>query len=110
LSSIVQIIAVSIIFFFSILVYVYFTTYFLSSDIILDHSPIVLESNSYLFMNSNNFYKNYYELFYTLYLIVFIVLYIVTWRVEYTFIFKLNFLLVSILTTVFFIVYTALLS
>ena len=110
LTSIVQIVAVSIIFFFSIFVYVYFTTYFLSSDIMLDHSPIVLESNSYLSMNSNNFYKNYYELFYTLYLLVFIVLNIVTWRVEYTFMFKLNFLLVSILTTVFFIIYTTLLS
>ncbi len=110
LTSIVQIIAVSIIFFFSIWVYIYFTTYFLSSDIILDHSPIIFESNSYLFIDSNSFYKSYYELFYTLYLIVFFVISLITWRVEYSFVFKLNFLVFSFTTILFFVIYTSLLG
>jgi NADH-quinone oxidoreductase subunit L len=110
LTSIVQIIAVSIIFFFSIWIYIYFTTYFLNSDLILDHFPITFESNSYIFFNSNSFYKNYYELFYSLYLIVFMVISLVTHRVEYTFIFKLNFLLFTFITSIFFTIYTTLLS
>lgn len=101
LTSIVQIIAVSIILVFTLYIYVFFLSYFVYSDFILDHMPILLDVNSQLMSNANTFSKLFYELFYTLYLIVAITLIIVVWRVEYTFLYRINFLLTLSLTTIF---------
>lgn len=98
LTSIVQIVAVFIILLFTLWVYVYFTNYFLNSDLILDHAPIILESNVLLSVDSTTFYKHFYELFYTLYIIVFITISVISWRVEYSYGFKLNSLLFLTLT------------
>lgn len=46
LTSIVQIIAISIILIFTLWVYIYFINYFISSNLLLDHSPIYLDCSS----------------------------------------------------------------
>lgn len=109
LTSIVQIIAVSIILIFTIWVYIYFNSYFLNSDLTLDHTPILLESNLSLMINSNTFFKGYYEIFYSLYVLVFFVIFLVGWRIEYTFQFKLNFVYFITSTTVFTVIYSSIL-
>lgn len=101
LTSIVQILAVSIILVFTSYIYVFFLTYFVYSDFILDHMPILLDINSQLMSNANTFSKLFYELFYTIYIIVAVVLITVVWRVEYTFLYRVNFLLTISLTTIF---------
>lgn len=109
LTSIVQIIAVTIILLFTIWVYIYFTSYFLNSDLTLDHTPILLESNVSLMTNANIFFKGYYELFYSLYLLVFFVIFLISWRVEYTFNFKLNYLVFISSSTIFAVLYSTIL-
>lgn len=109
LTSIVQIIAISIILIFSLWIYVYFVTYFLNSDLTLDHNSLVLEANSQLFFNTNYFYKSYYEIFYSLYLLVFFSMFFVGWRVEYTFIYKLNSMIFFSTSIFFLVIYTAIL-
>lgn len=56
----------------------YFTGYFLASEVVLDYLPITLESDTNLIANANLFYKAYYELFYTLYILVIFVLLVVS--------------------------------
>lgn len=101
LTSVVQIIAVSIILVFTAYIYVFFLTYFVYSDFTLDHMPILLDINSQLMCEANTFSKLFYELFYTLYIVVAVVLITVVWRVEYTFLYRINFLLTISLTTIF---------
>lgn len=92
LTTIVQILAVLILLCFTVWVYVFFSGYFLSSDLFLDYLPISLNSNSFLVFNSNLFYKAYYEVFYSVYLVIFFVLVLISWRVEYTYLYKFNFI------------------
>lgn len=92
LTTIVQILAVLILLCFTVWVYVFFSGYFLSSDLFLDYLPISLNSNSLLVFNSNLFYKAYYEVFYSIYLVIFFVLVLMSWRVEYTYLYKFNFI------------------
>ena len=107
LTSIVQIVSVLIIFFFSIFIYIYFTTFFFKSDLILNSFPLTIESNSFIFFDINIFYKNYYELFYSLYIIVVFVILLINFRVEFSYIYKLNFYVFLILSSFFFVFYTS---
>lgn len=106
LTSIVQIIATSIVLLFSVWIYIYFLTFFVKSGLIIDHFPISFESNPLLFSNSASIYKSHYELFYSLYLLVFFVIFTVSWRIEYSFFFKLNFMLYFVMAIFFFVIYT----
>ena len=106
LTSFVQILAILIILFFTLWVYIYFINYFINSDLVFDHTPIVIESNTQMLLNSNSFYKSYYEIFYSLYLLVFLSIFFVNFRVEYTFSFKLNFILWISLTLSFVVIYS----
>ncbi len=101
LTSIVQILAITLIMLFTLWVYIFFVNYFVYSDLILDHLPILLDIDSQLFKNNNQFGKLYYEIFYTLYILVFVVVFIISWRHEYTFQFKLNFIVTSFLVIIF---------
>jgi len=101
LTTVVQIIAVSIILIFTLWVYIYFTNYFISSDFSLEGFPLSLNINSSIIFNANLFYKSYFELFYSLYTLVVLTLVVISWRVEYTFLYKLNFLLTLILCIFF---------
>lgn len=78
LTTITQIIAVFVLLSFTCWVYCFFTGYFLSSDLIVDHLPIIIESNSNLLHHANTLYKAYYELFYAAYLLVAVILLLVT--------------------------------
>lgn len=78
LTSIVQIIAIFIILSFTLWVYVFFISYFIHSDFILDHLPLTINVNSQLLSDSNLFNKAYYELFYVLYILVIVVVSLVT--------------------------------
>lgn len=109
LTSIVQIIASTLLICFSLWIYCFFTSYFIYSELTLDHFPILLESNASLLKNTNVFYKSYYEVFYSLYLLVFAVIMVVGWRYEYTFMYKLNFIVSLTLTLCFFVVWTTIL-
>lgn len=110
LTSLVQIISITILLTFTVWVYVYFTGYFLCSEVVLDHLPIVLESNTSLISDANLFYKAYYELFYTLYILVIFTLVIVGWRVEYTHLYRLNFITFMTSTTLFTVIFSYLLN
>lgn len=110
LTSIVQIIAVSIILLFAAWIYVCFVTYFIKSDFVIDTLPINLNISSTVFINSNLFYKSYFELFYGLYVLVVFILVLVTWRNEYTFLFKLNFLTIATTTTLFGVFFSTILK
>lgn len=109
LTSPVQIIAVSIIFVFTGWIYIIFINFFLNSELILDYSSIVLNSNSLFLVNTNNFFKSYYEVFYSLYLLVFFTLLTVNWRVEYTFNFRLNLLVTIVSSLGFTVIFTTIL-
>lgn len=109
LTTIIQIIAISIIMVFTAWVYCLFVTYFIYSDLILDHIPLTLQTNSLFITNSIALSKGYYEFFYSLYLLAFIVLCLMTWRTEYTFTYKLNFMITLIVTLFFFIAFSIIL-
>lgn len=109
LTSFVQILAISIILIFTLWVYIFFISYFINSDLILDHTPILLQSVSSFLPDSNIFYKNYYEMFYSIYLLICLSIFLIGWRVEYTFNFKLNFALFTLLLLVFTTIYSTLL-
>lgn len=110
LTTIVQIIAVSIILIFATWIYVYFVTYFIKSDFVIDALPISLNISSQVLINSNLFYKSYFELFYSLYVLVVFILMVVTWRNEYTYLFKLNFLTTLTLVTIFSVLFSSILK
>lgn len=101
LTSIVQIVAVSLILIFTGWVYVFFNTYFMESNFILDCLPVTFDVNSELTFNCNLFYKSYFEFFYALYILVLFSILFINWRVEYTFLFKVNFVLSLTLTVIF---------
>lgn len=101
LTTVVQIIAVSIILIFTLWIYIYFNNYFIYSNFILDSLTISLTMNSDVIFCANNFYKSYFELFYSLYILVIAILCFINWRIEYTFNFKLNWLVNLTLTTLF---------
>lgn len=109
LTTIIQIIAVSIILIFTFWIYVFFWNYFILSDLFLDHNPLYFDMNSQLLLNSNLFYKQYYEIFYSLYTLVGVVLLILNWRSEYTFLYRLNFLLTFVLISLFVVIYSTIL-
>lgn len=106
LTTIVQIVSVSIIFIFSIFIYIYFTTFFLSSELILDHFPLYIESNTTVGFYVNNLYKNYYELFYSLYFLIISIICLIGWRCEFTYLFKLNFYVSVLITSIFVSIFT----
>lgn len=98
LTTIIQILAVSIILIFAIWIYCIFNAYFVSSNLILDHMPVLFQCDSHLLVDMNFVHKNYYELFYGLYVLLFSALVVVSWRTEYTFSFKLNYILTASLS------------
>lgn len=102
-TTIVQILAAVIILTFTGWIYLYFWSYFINSNLVIDHFPILLESDSNLNIYSNLLFKGYYELFYILYILVFFILTLIVWRNEYSYMYKLN-SLVSITTICFFFV------
>ncbi len=104
LTSIVQIIAITIILSFTLWIYTFFINYFINSDFILDHLPISLNINSQLLTDSNLLSKAYYEFFYILYILVIVIIVSVTWRQEYSFLYKLNFMINLLLVIVFSII------
>lgn len=104
LTTIIQIIAVSIILAFTGWIYCLFNSYFVNSNLVLDHMPLLLQGNAYLSLNMNLLHKNYYEIFYSLYVLLFALLGLVSWRTEYTFYYKINFLL-TLSITVFAVVF-----
>lgn len=110
LTTVVQIIAVSIILFFTLWVYVYFTNFFISSDFVLEGFPLSLNINSTIILNANIFYKSYFELFYTLYVLIVVILGVVSWRIEYTFLYRLNFLITLTLCVFFGILFSFILK
>jgi hypothetical protein len=92
---------VSIIMLFTLWIYLYFMSYFVYSELTLDHLPLLFDVDSQLLVNSNTLSKSYYELFYMLYILVICVIAVVGWRVEYSFIFKLNFMVNLTLVIIF---------
>ncbi len=107
LTSIVQIIAITIIMLFTLWVYVFFVNYFMCSDLTLDHMPVLFDFNSQFLINSNQLHKIYYELFYILYILIFFVLLLINWRAEYTFNFKLNFIVSFSLVLIFSVMFSS---
>ena len=110
LTTPVQIIAILLLLVFTIWVYMFFINYFVYSNLIIDHMPITLESSPNLNITSNIFFKNYYELFYILYVLILCILSNIVWRNEYTHIYKLNTMLCTVGSLIFFIIYTTLLK
>lgn len=110
LTTIVQIIAVTIILGFSLWVYVYFVNYFIYSDFALEALPISFNIDSSLILNANIFYKSYFELFYSLYVLAVFVIILVGWRVEYTFLYRLNFLANLTMTVLFAVLFSVILK
>lgn len=106
LTTLVQILAILIILVFTIWIYCFFINYFIASDLIWDHNPLLFSANSSLSSNTNLFYKNYYEIFYSLYVLVVVVLITISWRVEYSFLYKINFFLFISLTLFFLVLYS----
>lgn len=109
LTSIVQIIAVSIILVFTLWIYIFFLNYFVYSDFVFNHLPVMLDINSQFLFNANLFNKSYYELFYIGYILVICVIVNTSWRVEYTYIYKLNFAVTLLLTVIFSTIYSIIL-
>lgn len=109
LTTIVQIISIVIIFFFSIYIYIYFTSSFLNSELTVDQFPILIDCNQNISFCVNSLYKNYYELFYSMYFLIIVVIAFVGWRQEFTFLFKLNFYLFLLITSIFTIIFTSML-
>ncbi len=109
LTTISQIIAVSILLIFTIWVYVNFINLFSFSNLTLNHSPILLDSHVLMLSNSNLLYKSFYELFYSLYIVVFFIIFIISWKHEFTFVHKLNFLVLLTIAITFSIFYSTIL-
>lgn len=103
LTSPVQIIAMLIILSFSGWIYIIFMNYFLYSGLVLEYSVFTLEFNVDLLRTTNILYKSFYEIFYSFYLLVITILCLVNYRSEYSFSFKLNFMLYT-LTSFFFMI------
>lgn len=110
LTTFVQILAILIILMFTLWIYCFFINYFINSDLVWDHNPLVFNANSWLIYDTNLLYKNYYELFYSLYILIIIVLTTVSWRMEYSFIYKINSTLFISLTLFFLTIYSSLLN
>ncbi len=108
-TSPVQIMAVYSVFLFSLIIYVYFLNYFVSTDLAIENQPLFFSVNSSQLVTTSNLYKSFYEFFYSLYSLVFLILFLVVWRVEYTFIYKLNAIVSLIILNFFIIIYTSLL-
>lgn len=106
LTSIVQIIAVTTICLFTGWIYIFFLNYFIYSDFVFNHLPIMLDINSQLLINSNLFNKSYYELFYILYILVACVIINTGWRIEYTYLYKLNFMVNLLLVIIFSVIWS----
>ena len=110
LTTFIQIIAILILLTFTGWIYLYFINYFISSNITVDHMPILFDSNSYLSVYSNRFFKSYYEIFYILYLLLAYILSLVIWRYEYSYLFRVNSILALSGSFIFFITYTSFFS
>jgi len=106
LTTLVQIFSILVILVFTIWIYCFFINYFITSDLIWDHNPLLFSANSALFYDTNLLYKNYYELFYSLYILVVITLFVLSWRVEYSFLYRINFTLSVSLTLFFLVLYS----
>lgn len=110
LTTIIQIIAITLLVCFTGWIYIYFINYFVKSNLTIDHMPIFLDYNLELNTYSNFLFKSYYEVFYIVYLLLFFILALVVWRYEYTYMFKLNFLLTLSGSLIFFVIYTSILN
>lgn len=110
LTSYVQIIAILIILFFALWIYVYFVTFFLNSGLTLDHMPISFNINTQFLQNSNYLYKSYYELFYSMYFLIAAVLGVLNWKCDYTFSYRINFMVNSVIAIFFIIIYSIFLN
>lgn len=106
LTTLIQIISVTILLLFTVWIYLYFINYFIKSNLYIDHFPIYFDCNAQIIDNSNIFFKSFYELFYSIYLLIVLAILVISWRVEYTFQYKLTFLLLTFLTCVFLIIFT----
>ncbi len=109
LTTIVQIVAVTTLLLFTCWIYVYFNSYFISSGLVLDHTPVIFESDVELMRNSVKLYKYYYELFYGFYVFVVLILMIIGWRIEYTFDVKFDLIVKCCVCSLIFSVITMLL-
>lgn len=110
LTTIVQIIAVYLVFSFSCVIYIYFLSYFFNANISLDYMPVTYLGYSQLTKDCGLLFKHFYEIFYSLYTLVVGVLCILVWRYEYTFLYRLNFLVGAVATSYFVVIYTTLLN
>lgn len=84
LTTYIQIIAATILGLFTCWIYALFCSYFIYSELTLDHNPIIFTNISYLLSTSGGLYKNFYEIFYLIYILVVLVIGVVVWRYEYT--------------------------
>lgn len=106
LTSVVQILAVYVVFFFSMLIYIYFLSYFTYSDLVFESTPLTIEGSNYLLANITKTNKHFYEFFYNLYVLVITLIASLTWRYEFTYLYRLNFIVNFGFFSYFFIIYT----
>lgn len=106
LTSIVQILAVYAVFLFSMVIYMYFLSYFTFSDLVFESTPITLEGHNYNLGNSIQINKHFYEFFYNLYTLIIILISTLVWRYEYTYMFRINFIVNFGFFCYFFVIYT----
>lgn len=107
LTTIIQIIAVYLVFAFSCVIYVYFISYFNLSSFSCDSLPISIIPNILNSSDSASLYKHFYEFFYSIYTLMVAVLSLIVWRYEYSFIYRLNFLTNTVTFIFFFVLYTS---
>ena len=107
LTTIIQIIAVYLVFAFSCVIYIYFISYFSISSFSCDSLPVSILPNISNTSDSAILYKHFYELFYSIYTLAVFTLSIVVWRYEYSIVYRLNFLVNSVIFSFFIIIYTS---
>lgn len=76
-TSLVQISAISIMFFFTIYIYLVFKNIFLSHNFLFNQFPITVEFDTFLFCYTSINLIVYYEFFYTLYFILIFLIYLI---------------------------------
>lgn len=89
-TTIIQILATSLILIFSVWIYIYMFNYFFNSYISQNWYPFKLNTLNYFSSNILNLFKFFYEFFYWIYLFIAIILITIVWRIEFTYLYKLN--------------------
>ena len=105
LTTYIQIIAVTLLILFTLWIYIAFYSYFIYSELTLDHTPITISPLLYTLESVESSYKNFYELFYIIYMLIVMVIIVLAWRYEYTSQNKLNLLLTSIIVLIIISIY-----